>query len=265
VKFSTAYQDNPHAAEFYDYIVPYRERQDVDFFVDLARESGGPVLEVGSGTGRVLIPTARAGLTITGLDVSEAMLGICRRRLAEEAEDVRARVTLVHADMRDFDLGQQFALVTTPFRSFQHVITVEEQLACLAAIRRHLVDGGQFVLDLFNPSLPYLVDESRMGEFGEEPEFTMPDGRRVLRRARILKRDLLQQVQDVEMIYDVTHPDGRKERVTHEFSMRYLFRFEAEHLLARAGFAVEAVYADYDKSPYGSKYPGELIFLARKV
>jgi len=108
------------------------------------------------------------------------------------------------------------------------------------------------------------VDESRLGEFGEEPAFTMPDGRQVVRRARILSRDLLQQVQDVEMIYDVTYPDGHTERHLDHFPMRYLFRYEAEHLLVRAGFTVEAVYADYDRSPYGSKYPGELIFLACK-
>ena len=66
-------------------------------------------------------------------------------------------------------------------------------------------------------------------------------------------------------VYYVTHPDGREERLVHRFQMRHLFRFEAEHLLARAGFQVEELYADYDKSPYGSKDPGELIFVARKV
>ena len=71
-------------------------------------------------------------------------------------------------------------------------------------------------------------------------------------------------MQDVELIYYVTHPDGRQERLVHSFPMRYLFRFEAEHLLARCGFEVEALYADYDKSPYGSQYPGELIFVAVK-
>ncbi len=262
---SQLYRTTPSLAEFYDYVVPYRTRQDVTFFVEMAQDAGGSVLEIGCGTGRVLIPTARAGVPITGLDVAEPMLNVCRTRLTNEAADVQARVTLVQYDMRDFDLGQQFSLVTTPFRSFQHAITVDDQLSTLAAARRHLVEGGRLILDLFNPSLSYLVDEKRLGEFGEEPEFTMPDGRRVLRRARILSRDLSQQVQDVEMLYDVIHPDGRRERITESFLMRYLFRFEAEHLLVRSGFVVEAVYADYDRSAYGTKYPGELIFVARKA
>jgi len=87
----------------------------------------------------------------------------------------------------------------------------------------------------------------------------------VLRRNRIAARDLYQQVQNVELIYYLTHPDGRTQRLVHAFPMRYLFRFEAEHLLARCGFKIEDIYADFDKSPYGSKYPGELIFVARKT
>ena len=63
----------------------------------------------------------------------------------------------------------------------------------------------------------------------------------------------------------VPHTDGREERLVHRFQMRHLFRFEAEHLLARSGFQVEELYANYDKSPYGSKDPGELIFVARKA
>jgi hypothetical protein len=79
-----------------------------------------------------------------------------------------------------------------------------------------------------------------------------------------VSHDRFNQVIHVETIYYVKHPDGREERLVHGFPMRYLFRFEAEHLLARCGFEVEQLYADFDKSAYGSKYPGELIFVARK-
>jgi SAM-dependent methyltransferase len=252
------------SAEFYDYVPPYSDRSDIAFWVAAGVESGGPVLEIGCGTGRVLIPTARAGIEIVGLDLSPAMLAICRHKLAEEPADVRARVSLVEANMCDFRLRRDFALVTMPFRPFQHLITMEEQIACLETVHRHLAPGGRLILDLFNPSLPFLVDESRLGEYGDEPEFVMPDGRRVVRRFRNTRRDWLVQVQDVELIYYVTHPDGRQERFVHSFPMRYLFRYEAEHLLVRCGFRIEAIYADYDKSPYGSTYPGELVFVARK-
>jgi SAM-dependent methyltransferase len=255
--------DNPFLAEFYDSVVPYFERPDVTFFVEMAQLSGGPVLELGCGTGRVLIPTAKAGIEIVGVDASQMMLSVCRKKLLSASPDVRSRVTgLVEADMRNFELNRKFNLVTIPFRPFQHLLTVEDQMSCLRNIRRHLADSGKLVLDIFNPSLPHLADESYLQEHGEEPEFVTPDGRKVVRRARIVSRDYFNQITQNEMIYDVTHPDAREERLVHRFPMRYLFKFEAEHLLARCGFGVEAVYADYDKSPYGSKYPGELIFVA---
>lgn len=251
-------------AEFYDHVVPYRDRQDVSFFVDAARESGGPVLEVGCGTGRILIPTARAGVEITGLDLSPAMLGVCRERVAAEPADVRSRIDIVQGDMRTFDLGRTFSLATVPFRPFQHLLTVDDQLACLAAIHRHLPAGGRLILDLFNPSLDMIANPTTV-EAGDEPEFTLPDLRRVLRRVRVASCDRFAQVNQIELIYYVTHPDDRSERLVHAFPFRYLFKFEAEHLLARGGFDVEHLYANYDKTPYGSRYPGELIFVARKV
>ncbi len=252
-------------AEFYDHLQPYAGRQDVDFYVDLARESGGPVLEIGCGTGRILIPTARAGIEIVGLDNSESMTSICADKLLHEPPEVRSRVELVPGDMRGFDLGRTFNLVTLPFRVFLHLITVEDQSSCLACVHSHLSDGGRLALDLFDPRLEWLVDEGRLEEQSIGEPFTMPDGRKVARKDRVASRDLFAQVQHIEMIYYVTYPDGREERVVHAFPFRYLFRFEAEHLLARSGFAVEQFYADFDGSPYGSKYPGELIFVARKV
>ena len=167
--------------------------------------------------------------------------------------------------MRDFALERTFALATIPFRPFQHLTTVEDQMACLRNIHRHLLPGGRLILDLFNPSLEALTKDNIGQERSDEPEFSMPDGRRVVRRYKVASRDLFNQQFQAELIYDVTHPDGREERLLHTFPMRYLFRFEAEHLLARCGFDVEQVYADYDKRPYGSLYPGELIFVARKL
>ncbi len=251
-------------AELYDYVVPYQKRADVRFFVEAASQASGAVLEVGCGTGRILIPTARAGVEITGLDLSPHMLSVCREHLKTEPKSVRSRARLVEGDMRQFKLDQTFNLVTLPFRPFQHLTTVEDQLSCLSCILAHLKPGGKLILDLFNPSLEALTGQKTGEEMAEEPEFSMPDGRRVIRRHKVAAKDLFNQIIHSELIYYVTHPDGRKERLVQAFPMRYLFKFEAEHLLARCGFEVETLYADYDKSSYGSKYPGELIFVARK-
>jgi len=259
----SGYDEYAFVADLYDHVGPYRSRPDVAFFLNEAVNAGSPVVELGCGTGRVLIPIARAGVEIVGVDSSPHMLSVCRERIGREPEAVQSRVRLVHADMRRFDVDRRFTLATIPFRPFQHLLTVDDQLACLAAIRRHLVDGGRLILDIFNPALDALVNGLVGEEHGEEAEFSMPDGRRVVRRQKTVATDRFTQVNDFELIYYVTHPGGREERLVHAFSLRYLFRFEAEHLLARSGFEVEQVYADYDKSPYGSTYPGELIFVAR--
>ena len=149
-------------------------------------------------------------------------------------------------------------------RTFQHLTTTEDQIACLRRIHAHLEDEGEFILDIFNPSLEALVSE--MGkEVGEEPEVITPDGRQMVRFHKIVSRDYYNQINHVELIYYVTYPDGKKERLVHSFPMKYIFRFEAEHLLVRCGFAVKHIYADYAKAQYGSKYPGELIFVAGKA
>ena len=257
--------DYAEVAKLYDHVVPYAERGDVEFFVEEGRRANGPVLEVGCGTGRVLIPTARAGVTISGLDVSAAMLDVLREKLAGEDEPVQSRVQLYKGDMRDFRINQEFALVTLPFRPFQHLLTVEDQVTCLTNIHRHLARGGRVILDLFNPSLDYLVNRPIGELLPEGPAVTLADGRRLERFFRIAAADRFTQVNDIELIYDVTESDGRKRRAVHAFRMRYLFPYEAEHLLTRCGFVVENLYAGYDRSPYGSVYPGELIFVARKA
>jgi len=250
-------------AALYDHVGPYVSRNDVAFFVDAARISGGPVLELGAGTGRVLIPTAREGIAITGLDSSHAMLDMCRRRLANESAAVRDRVTLVHGDMRAFDLGDSFALVTLPFRPFQHLLRVEDQIACLHAIRRHLRHDGALILDVFNPILGKLDNDAALSEFEPEAPVPLPGGATLTRSARVARRDLARQILLIEMRYDIAHPDGRTDRIEESVSLRYFFRYELEHLLARCGLRVESVYSDYIRNPFGVTYPGEILIVAR--
>lgn len=257
------YGDFELIAEVYD--AEYAARRDIDFYVGAAGRFGDPVLEVGCGTGRVLIPTARAEHRIVGMDLSDQMLEICRKKVAQESQEVRHRIDLVRADMREFELGREFSLVTIPFRPFQHLTTPEDQVSCLKSIRRHLKPGGRLVFDLFNPWMPFLTDETKFDEWGDDPDVKLDDGRIVRRRFRIARRDYFRQVQDCEIIYYTTYPDGRTDRQVHSFPMRYLFRWEAEHLLVRCGFEIEALYAGFDRAPFGSRDPGELIFVARRA
>ena len=262
---ASGYDIYPFIAEFYDTIIPYASRPDVGFFLDYAKMTGGPVLELGCGTGRVLLPTAAAGIEIVGLDNSRYMLDVCKARIAVQPPEVRGRITLHHSDMRHFNLDWSFALITIPFRSFQHLISTDDQLSCLTSCRRHLDRGGLFILDIFDPFLPFLIDENRKQEFGSDDEFELADGRRVVVKQRDLEVHHTEQYLDSEMIFYVTHPDGRQERLVHQFKMRYLFRYEVEHLMARTGFEIEDIFGNYDRQPFGTRRPQELIVVARAV
>jgi len=257
------YDATTSMAEFYDSTPLYIERKDVEFYVAEARASGGPVLELGCGTGRVLLPIARAGVEITGLDASMNMLERCRTRLAAEPEEVRRRAGLVRGELASFELGREFALITIPFRPFQHLLTVEEQLGCLRAARRHLGKGARLIFDLFhvNPSAVY--DPVWMREREEGPATKLPDGRTVRRTTRVTAFHRGEQINDVEFCWYVTHPDGRREESRWRTALRYFYRFEVEHLLARAGLRMAALYGDYDRSPFGDESP-DMIFLAEK-
>ena len=250
-------------SELYDSVTIYRDRPDVDFYVEEALASDGKDLELGCGTGRVLIPVARLGKAITGVDSSPRMLDQCRASLEQEQPQVRERVTLVQADMREFDLESRFSLVMIPFRPFQHLIAVSDQIATLQAVHRHLEPGGRLVFDVFNPNLRYLI-EDRTEEREDTAEVDLPDTRSFRRTARIAAVHFVEQYSEAELIYYVRGADGITQRLVHGFLMRWYWRYELEHLLVRCNFRVKAVFGDFNRSPLTDESP-EMIFIAERI
>ncbi len=251
-------------AEYYDYLPPVAGRRDVDFYLNCARELNGSVLELGCGTGRVLLAIARAGHRIVGLDLSEPMLSKCRAKLETEPPDVRQRVQLVLADMTRFDLNEEFRLIIIPFRPFQHLLDVEAQLGCLHSAARHLARGGRLIIDFFQTDPRRMHDPVFLQESMSHPEVTLPDGRKLRLTDRVRAFHRAEQRNDVEMMYNVTHPDDRTERLVFAFTVRFFFRYEVEHLLARCGFRVIDLFGDFDRSPLVDTSP-EMIFVAEKL
>jgi SAM-dependent methyltransferase len=221
---------------------------DVAFYVEEARRSGGPVLELGCGTGRILVPTARAGVAIAGVDLSEAMLAVLGAKLP--GADVRL------GDMRNVDLGRRFALVTIPFRALAHVLEAEDHVRIFENARRHLAPGGRLLFDLYQPDPRYLV-----GPRDEKLDIERTEGGRTIRRYSAAVPHPWRQVNDVTFRWEVLE-GGRTEEYREEFPMRWFYRYELEHALARAGLRVEALYGGFDRSPLGPASK-ELIFLAR--
>ena len=214
------YDRNPLFAELYDHTPIYAARADVAFYVDCARQANGKTLELGCGTGRILIPTAAAGCEIVGLDASGFMLARCRTKLERQPTEVQKRSRLVQANMTDFNLDESFNLITIPFRGFQHLLRTEEQLSCLGTAHRHLARGGRLILDAFHPNPRYLHDPEYLEEREEFGETPLPDGRRFRRAWRIAAYRRAEQINEIEFIYYLTHADGSKERIVEPFPLR---------------------------------------------
>lgn len=257
------YEDQSFVAEYYDFISGYAGRPDVEFYLDFSRSASGTILELGCGTGRILIPTAAAGYPIVGLDLSEYMLAKCREKLQRQHREVQERARIVQGNMTHFDLKETFTLITTPFRSFQHLVSVDDQLACLRCAHRHLAKGGKLILDLFQANPRRMHDPVYTKESEDSPEVELPDGRKLRRTSRTAAFHRAEQCNDTELIYYVTYPDGRTERLVQAFPFRYFFRYEVEHLLARCGFRVAELFGDYDRSPLTDDSP-EMIFIAEQ-
>jgi SAM-dependent methyltransferase len=251
-------------ADYYDYVPVVAGRRDVDFYVAATQSYGDPVLELGCGTGRVTLALAKAGFRVTGIDLSERMLARCSEKRAALPTEVRERVHLIQADMTRFDLGEQSRLVIIPFRPFQHLLETQQQIDCLECARRHLALGGKLIADFFQTDPRRMHDPAFQQESEAAQEFEVPDGRRVKMRDRVAAFHRAEQRNDVEMIYYVRHPDGREERLVFAFTVRYFFRYEVEHLLARCGFRVVALYGDFDRSPLADS-SAEMIFVAERV
>lgn len=255
---TSAYDTVPDFGLLYDSVPIYAARQDVDFYVAEAKQARGAVLEIGCGTGRILLPIARAGCAITGLDGSPAMLERCRVKVAAESTTVQDRVRLVHGDMRDFNLGAVFPLIIAPFRVVQHLITVEDQLKFLARAADHLAPGGRLVFDVFNPRFDMLVGSDGV-EREDTPEQRLPDGRTLRRTYRVSRVRWVDQVSEAELIYYV---DGK--RYVQAFEMRWYLAAELRHLLTRAGFRVREMYGDFARGPVVDGCP-ELIVVADRA
>jgi SAM-dependent methyltransferase len=234
--------------------------EDIAFYRDLAVETGGPVLEMGCGTGRILLPIARAGIRIHGLDLSVDMLAVLRRRLESEPADVRERITLSQGDVRDAQVPGKFALVTAPFRVVQHLLTRDDQRAWLRNVKRHLAPGGTLVFDVFQPDFSRFIAPS---EWSLEIDRTDPQtGHRMRRYARTIPHNALQLV-DVEMRYVAEDAVG-KTLSQHEgaFTFRWYTRGELENLLELEGFVVLDYWGSFQREPFGEASKQQII-LAR--
>jgi SAM-dependent methyltransferase len=239
---------------------------DIPFYVEEAQRAEPPVLELACGTGRVLIPIAQAGVRIWGLDLTAAMLTQAEHKVAALPPQVQGRITLRPGDMRDFDLEERFGLVIIPARSFLHLLTVEDQIKTLASIQRHLRPGGRLVLNFFQPSIPTIA--AHMTSTGSALKFfrewTDPQTSHRVVCWETRAYNAATQIIDETRVLDVVDHDSQVvDRQYRSLTLRWIYRFEFEHLLARTGYEVEALYGDFERAPF-DEGSAEMVWIARR-
>jgi len=233
----------------------YRNRiDDVQFYVDVARKYGGPVLEYGIGNGRIALPVARHGVSVVGIDHSRPMLADLRARLAREPSDVRARVTAHHGDMRQKRLAKRFPLVTCPFNAALHLYTRDDVERFLARVRAHLAPGGMFVCDLSVPVFQDLMRDPARAY--KAPRFKHPTTGDVVRYVEHFDYDRARQVLFVSMEFDPIAKSGSRGETDASdrgwmtpLAHRQFFPQEWAALLHYNGFEVDKVEGDFHGGP----------------
>ena len=246
-------------ARLYD-AFPFEE--DLQLYMELAAAEGGEVLEPFCGSGRVLVPLAKAGHRVTGVDVSPHMLALAHQRLALAGSEVEGRAHLILGDVRDLEVDRHFDLAIIAVKSLAYLIDRNSQQVALSTVARHLRPGGLLALDLLNPSPVWLLEPP--GSLRQDlAQTSMELGATVVRTEAVVSTDYAAQVRTIRSIYELIAPDGTVTKRIVEWPYRYTFRFEAEHLLERTGFRIDQLYGGYRREPFASD-SRLMLFLARR-
>jgi SAM-dependent methyltransferase len=232
-----------YVARFYDAVYrQVRNAADKWYYVNKLVSCNGASLEVGVGTGRIFLEALDKGADVYGTDNSAEMLAVLRNKL-----EPRHHHRIRQGDLVNMELGKRFDLIIAPFRVLSHIIDIDDQIKALNAVYEHLVPGGVFVFDLYVPNLKLLLD-------GLPPtvdfEGEYAPGKH-LRRTNSATSDLITQITSVTMAF--TWEDGGQQYNDEwSFPMRFFFRYELEHLIARSKLKLKAIYGDFAESALSS-------------
>lgn len=248
-------------ADFYDKLLD-EHIQDIPLWIEYTQKCKSPILELACGTGRVLIPLAKEGFEVTGLDSNESMLKKAKEKIKKENQEVQNRIKLIKSDMTDFQIKKKFNLILIVFNSFQHLLTIQDQDNCLKSIDRHLTDNGKLVITVFYPDLTRPEGILRKENFKLVQDYPEKGDKTELLCYQYFNHK--KQETDVSYLVDTQKPNGQLQRKKMSFTIHYFFPSEFERMLISNGFVVEDLFGNFDKSQFTGKSPF-MIFVARKA
>ena len=229
-----------------------------------AHAGAGPILELGCGTGRLLVPLARDGHRVLGFDRSAAMLTRARERAEHLGRAARGRVRLVRADMRAFAFAARFPLVVCPFNAFQHLYTRFDVDACLARVREHLAAGGRFALDVLNPDLRWLARDPN--KRWARTRFKHPTTGVRYEYSTNQTYDPVTQIAHMRIYYEsIDCPAGERRTRVVRLAHRQFFPAELDALLAHGGFRIVERRGGWTGEPLEAESECQVLLCALSV
>jgi ubiquinone/menaquinone biosynthesis C-methylase UbiE len=252
---------DPYAA-----LVRYYDAETADYAIDLpvyamlAERFGGPVLDVGCGTGRIAFALARKDITVTGIDTSGPMLERAQSRVGSEGIEL-TRIQWHRADVTELALDDRFGLAIFAYNGFMHLLEQDRQVAALKRLAVHLKTGGALAIDIANPVEMFRVEDT--SGLVLERLFTDPETGQTVMQQSIASVDRAMQVMSLTWIYDRIGPDGAVFRRLVPLQLRYTMASEMRLLLSQAAFSDIELYGDYDFSPYEEDSPRLFVIATR--
>jgi SAM-dependent methyltransferase len=241
-------------ALYYD-LAYKRRRHDVRFYLELGLQHGGPVLELGVGTGRVALALAQAGVEVLGIEPVPEMLAHAQKKAQALPKAARALLTLQKGDARTLRLNRRFKLVTAPFNVFMHLYTRVDLERALAAALAHLAPRGRLVFDVSMPDLAAM--NRRPSRLYRGREVLHPGTGQRYAYLEAFEYDAVRQVQLVSMVFQ--NLSDLADVKTLPLSQRAWFPCELEALLHYNGFRIEHMWGDFNKSALAGDSESQII------
>ena len=228
-------------AEFYDII--HVDNSDLPFYLECAKKYGDPILEIGSGTGRLLIPLAKERVRIVGVEPSSEMARICRDKALK---DGLSDVNILEANARDFHTDTRFKFAFIACNTFQHFLSTEDQKSSLLNIKKHLATRGKLIVDMVIPDVNEMVSSNGKQEIIEKKKPV--NGNKIVDKFTP-KYDFVNQIEDDEIILEEYHGDSIVKQSIANVKMTYIFPRELLLLLTSCGYRINNVWKNYKGAP----------------
>lgn len=231
-------------AEFYD--IMHTDLTDLPFYLEQCQIANGPVLEIGSGTGRLLLPIRKNGIDITGIEPFEQMLKISLQKMRSESIDC----PIIHSTAQEFSSEKKFDLAFIACNTFQHFITLDDQKAALNNIRRHLAKNGRLLIDLSVPDVEVMTASNGKTEVFE---FKHPSTGTLIKDQFTAKYDFINQVESDHIVLEEFDGDTCLRKATADVTMTFFFPRELILMVENCGFSLANTWKDYACNPFDSK------------